>query len=140
MTNTPNAAIKFTLRLPWLNENQPRVDQQRAPHFINTHLTGNLPSVPVFYESTSNETDLTRTLYAVVATNNQSFTLYSGTHQIGSHDLPVYNDGKGRVEKIALTPVATTADLTIIGGYLGCIYIYALAQPGCSVPFPRFHQ
>jgi len=116
-----------------LNENQSRMAQLRAPHFTNTNLTGNLPSVPVFYESTSIETNLTRTLYAVVATNNQSFTLYSGNREIGSHDLPVYNDGWGRVEKVAMTPLAVTADLTIVGGYLGCCFIYGLAQSGYSV-------
>lgn len=124
---------KIHTRAYWLDENQSRVDQQRAPHFINTHLSGSLPPVPVFYGSTSNEMNLARPLYAVVAMNNRSFTLYSGNRKIGSHDLPVYNDGRGRVDKIALTPIAVTADLTIIGGYVGCCYVYGLAQSGYSV-------
>jgi hypothetical protein len=123
---------KIHTRAYWLDENQSRVDQQRAPHFVNTGLTGHLPSVPVFYGSTSNGTDLTPTFYAVVATNNESFTLYSGDREIGSHDLPVYNDGKGRVEKVALTPVAVTADLSIVGGYLGYYFLCGLVQSGSS--------
>jgi hypothetical protein len=124
---------KTHTRAYWLNENQSRVDQLRAPHFINANLAGNLPSVPVFYGSISNETNLAQTLYAIVATNNQSFTLYSGDRAIGAHDLPVYNDGRGRVEKVAMTPIAVTADLTIIGGYVGCYFIYGLGESGYSM-------
>jgi hypothetical protein len=32
--------------------------------------------------------------------------------------MPVYNDGWGRTDRIALTPVAVVADLTIVGGFL----------------------
>ncbi|HXI71546.1 MAG TPA: hypothetical protein VNN22_14420 [Verrucomicrobiae bacterium] len=46
--------------------------------------------------------------------------------------MPTYNDGQGRVEKIALTPVAVTADLTIVGGILGCWFAYGMAQSGCT--------
>src|SRR5208282_1097398 len=100
-------------RAYWLNENQARVDQCRAPHFSNTNLMCNLPSVPVFY-STPRETNCTLMLYAVVETNKQSFTLYSNNGKFSLHELPTYNDGKGRVEKIAMTPIAVTADLTIV--------------------------
>jgi hypothetical protein len=119
-------------RAYWLNENEMRVNQRRAPHFTNTNLMQNLPSVPVFYTSAPSETNLTQALYAIVATNQQSFTLYSGNREISSYDLPFYNDGKGRVEKIALTPIAVTADLTIIGGYIGVWGLYGLAESGFS--------
>jgi hypothetical protein len=104
-------------RAYWLNENEALVHQRRTPHFVNANLMRNLPSVPVFY-STPGETNWTLSLYAVVETNQQSFTLYSDSNKIGSHDLPFYSDGKGKIEKIALTPVTVTADLTIVGGYL----------------------
>jgi hypothetical protein len=116
---------KIRTRAYWLNENEMLVNQRHAPHFVNTNLMRNLPSAPVFY-STSWKINSTLMLYAVVETNQQSFTLYSGNHEIGSHDLPFYNDGKGRVEKIALTPIAVTADLTIVGGYIGCLWIYGM--------------
>jgi hypothetical protein len=119
-------------RAYWLNENEMRVNQRRAPHFTNTNLMQNLPSVPVFYASAPSETNLTQGRYAIVATNQQSFTLYSGNREISSYDLPFYNDGKGRVEKIALTPIAVTADLTIIGGYIGVWGLYGLAESGYS--------
>jgi hypothetical protein len=119
-----NDAIRT--RAYWLNENEARVSQRRAPHFANTNLMCDLQFVPVFYGPTSSKTNLTHAFYAVVATNEQSFTLYSGNREMNSYDLPVYNDGRGRVEKIALTPVAVTADLTIVGGYLGCVWIYGM--------------
>lgn len=118
-------------RAYWLNENQTRVDQRRAPHFASTRLTRDLSPVPVL-ESASTDTNRVLTEYAVIETNRQAFTLYGRAGQISRHDLPTYNDGKGRVEKIALTPVAATADLTIVGGYLGIYFIYALAQSGYS--------
>lgn len=122
-------------RAYWLNENETLMKQRHAPHFVNTNLLRDLPSVPVFSQRLSSETNLMQMFYAVVATNQQSFTLYSGNHEIGSHDLPFYNDGKGRVEKIALTPIAVTADLTIIGGVvvIFCGYWYAASKSSTPI-------
>jgi hypothetical protein len=122
-------------RAYWLNENQERIDQRRAPHFASTNLMRHLSPVPVFY-STLGETNWTFAQYGVVETNRQSFTLYSNNGKISRHDFPTYNDGKGRVEKIALTPVAVTADLTIVGGYLGVWCLYGLAQSGDNNSWP----
>lgn len=104
-------------RAYWLKENQTRVDQRRSPHFASPRLMCNLSPVPVFYSATG-ETNWTLGNYAIVATNRQSFALHASDGTTSGHDLPTYNDGKGRVEKIALTPVAVTLDLTIVGGYL----------------------
>jgi hypothetical protein len=121
---------KIRTRAYWLNENQARVNQRLAPNFVSPGLSRNFPSLPVFYEPVSSEANLTQTLYAIVATNQQSFALYSGNREIDSYDLPFYNDGKGRVEKIALTPIAVTADLTIVGGIIGYWYLEAVAESG----------
>jgi hypothetical protein len=125
-------------RAYWLNQNQTRVDQRRAPHFASPGLMQKLSPVPVFY-ATPGETNWTFAFYAVVETNRQSFTLYCNNGNISRHDLPTYNDGKGRVEKIALTPVAVTADLTIIGGYLGVWFLYGLAESGDNNSWPFNH-
>jgi len=122
-------------RAYWLNENQARVDLRRAPHFASTNLMRHLSPVPVFYAAPG-ETNWTFALYAVVETNRQSFTLYCNNGKISRHDLPTYNDGKGRVEKIALTPVAVTADITIIGGYLGVWCLYGMAESGDNNSWP----
>ena len=61
--------------------------------------------------------------FMITATNGQSFTLYSEGGISATHSLPFYNDGKGKVEKFVLTPLASTADLTIVGGVLGILYL-----------------
>ena len=124
-------------RAYWLNQNQARVDQRRAPHFVSPGLMQKLSPVPVFY-ATSGETNWTFALYAVVETNRQSFTLYYNNGKITRHDLPTYNDGRGRVEKIALTPVAVTADLTIVAGFFGYLYLQSGGgSQGDPWPFNR---
>jgi hypothetical protein len=117
----------------WLGKNQARMDQQHAPHFASTKLMDDLPAVPVFTGSTPGVTNTAPPLYAVMGTNQQSFTLYARGHPMGSHDLPVYNDGWGHVIKAGLTPVAVTADITIIGGVVGCWCAAALGQSGTSI-------
>jgi hypothetical protein len=123
---------KIHTRAYWLNENQTRVDQRRTPHFVGTRSMHRLAPVPVF-DSAPDETGGAWTHYAVVATNRQAFALHAGNGEISVHDLPTYNDGRGRMEKIALTPVAVTADLTIVGGYLGLWFAYGLAQSGYTI-------
>ncbi|MEJ0088329.1 MAG: hypothetical protein WDM80_01010 [Limisphaerales bacterium] len=115
---------KIKTRAYWLNENRTQSDQNRAPHFVNTSLIHDLPSIPVFH-SVPRETNELLAFYAVIATNQQSFKLYYDNREIGSHSLPIYNDGRGKFEKTALTPVAVTADLTIVGCLLGYWYLEA---------------
>jgi hypothetical protein len=120
-------------RAYWLKKNQARVDQQRAPHFTGTNLMCGLPSVPIFHGSATTVTNPPLPLYAVVEPDKQSFALYTGGNKTGSYDLPVYNDGWGRTIKITLTPVAVTTDVTIVGGFIGYLYLEGLAQSDYSV-------
>ena len=110
-------------RAYWLNQNQERVERRHEPDFVSTNLICNLPPVPVFYFVPGKTTN--QIFYAVVATNQQSFVLYSTNSEIGSYDLPFYNDGKGKFEKIAFTPLTVTADITIIGGVIGYWWLEA---------------
>lgn len=118
-------------RAYWLNKNENRVEDKRAPAFARKKSVDHLPPVPVFY-SLPQMPDSTGKLYAVCDTNLDTFTLYSGNREIGSYNFPVYNDGRGRIEKIALTPFAVSADITVVGGYVAVLYAYARA--GSSVP------
>jgi hypothetical protein len=103
-------------RAYWLDKNQALVDQHLRPHFTPASSGRDRPVVPVFYDPIPAGMNLPQGLCAVVATNRQSFTLYMDHRAIGSHGLPIYNDGKGRIEKIALTPLAVTADLSVVPG------------------------
>ncbi len=115
----------------WMNENERRLNNRRAPEFVSPKLAVPLASIPTF-NSVSERGNSPPPVYALVATNGQSFTLYSDTLGVSSHDLPVYNDGKGKMEKAVLTPVAVTADLTIVGGVIGYWYLAELCYSGAS--------
>lgn len=115
-------------RAYWLNKNENRVEDKRAPAFARKKSVDHLPPVPVFYFLPKTP-DLTGKLYAVCDTNLDTFTLYSGNYKIGSYNFPVYNDHWGTVEKTALTPVAMTADASVVCGF----FLYQWAQGGQSI-------
>ena len=100
-----------------LNQSEKRVAQGRKPHFVRAQRSRELPPIPVWQTLPVANTNFAPAVYAVISTNKQSFTIYSSERRT-NHDLPVYNDGWGRTDRIALTPVAVVADLTIIGGFL----------------------
>ena len=119
-------------RAYFLNQNQKHVELGRKPHFVSARLARELPPVPIFQTLSDSNTNFSQIIYAVISTNRQSFTIYSGNEKT-DYSLAVYNDGRGQIDRIALTPVAVTADLTIVGGFLGCWFIYGLAESGYSV-------
>ncbi|HEX7617289.1 MAG TPA: hypothetical protein VF480_01070, partial [Verrucomicrobiae bacterium] len=102
--------------------------QDYRPHFVSTNLTCHLPPVPVRSSVTTNAPEL----FYVVATNGGNFTLFSDRRESGSYSLPFYNDGIGRMERAAWTPLTVTADLTIVGGVLALICWDALAESNSS--------
>jgi len=118
-------------RAYWLNRNQKLIDQHHAPHFVDTKASVGCVAVPVILAATNQSAILPP--YAIVATNGQFFTLHLDNGVTESHDLPCYNDHKGKVEKLALMPIANVADATILGGFLG--YFYLCARCGAN-PFP----
>ena len=109
-------------RAYFLNQNEKRVEQGRKPWFVGAQLSRELPPVPVLTALPLANTNSPPAIFAIVSTNRQSFTIYRD-EQRTNHDLPVYNDGWGRTDRIALTPVAVVADLTIVGGCLGYIWL-----------------
>jgi hypothetical protein len=106
----------------FLNQNVAPLAQRIRPHFVSADSSRGLTPVPIFFSVPTNAPEFFCT---TMKTNGGSFALFSAGQQLGSFELPVYDDGWGRVEKIAWTPLAVTADLTIIGGYLGCWWIYS---------------
>ena len=115
-------------RAYWLKENQHLVEQHVRPHFASMETSRKLAPMPLFYEPITDGTYMPIGLCAVVATNGQSFSLFLDSRTIGTHSLPVFNDGKGRKEKIALTPLAVTADATIVGGFIAYLYLLGYSQ------------
>jgi hypothetical protein len=122
-------------RAYWLKKNQNRVEKQKAPVFARRNQARHfsLNAIPVYYLQP--KTSFPRGIYAVCNTNQESFALFSANHEIGSYDFPVYHDHWGNVEKVALTPVAVTADATVAGGLVALFYAYGRAYGNYSVPF-----
>ncbi|HWD91001.1 MAG TPA: hypothetical protein VG938_01500 [Verrucomicrobiae bacterium] len=119
-------------RAYWLNENEKRLQQCSSPHFIIPNSLNSLTPIPVILPGTS-RIDFPPPPYAQIEFNQRAFTLFLEDHrQAGPYNLPDYNDGKGKVEKFVLTPMAATADATIVGGFLG--YLYIAARCGATGP------
>ncbi len=118
-------------RAYWLNENEKLIEQGHAPHFISTNAIFSLTPIPVM-PVTTNHIDFPPPPYAKIEFDQHSFTLFLDHDQSGPYNLPYYNDGKGKVEKFALTPLASAADVTIVGGVFGYFFLQGLAQSGAS--------
>jgi hypothetical protein len=114
-------------RAYWLNENEKLIGQGHMPHFISANSVFPLTPVPVV-PVTTNHVDFPSRPYAQLEFDQHSFTLFLDHDETRSYNLPVYNDGKGKVEKFALTPLATAADITIVGGFLGYFWLAGVAS------------
>ncbi len=113
---------KIRERAYFVDEAQTPAANPFAPKFVDPKISRNLAPVTVFPIMPTNSID---EFYAVAETNNPGFKLFSGAVKSGPHYLPVYDDGSGRVKRIALTPVAATVDLNIVGGAAGILWLYA---------------
>lgn len=109
----------------YLDENQGPLSRHLAPHFVKLDASFGMRMLPAFRQAPLSPP---AGFYVVKATNTPAFTVYSARREIGSYELPVYNDGVGRTERVALTPVAVTIDATIIGGAAGILCLYALGE------------
>jgi hypothetical protein len=122
------------MRAYLLYQNAKRIAWQKHPKFVKIDDARGLEPVPIFAATNATDADLFSgpPLYAVLSTNKMSFTLYSSGTAVGAFSLPVYRDGMGRMERIALTPLAATADATIIGGAIGVAagYLYVVGRAG----------
>ncbi len=114
-------------RAYFLRQSREPLGKHLRPYFVNTNSACRLPSVPVFCLKPTNAPVLP---YAVIATNGGSYTIFSANDEAGTYSLPSYNDGVGRIERIAWTPLTVTADITIVGGVLVLICWDMLGQSG----------
>jgi hypothetical protein len=122
-------------RAYFLYHNQKRVTQGQKPRFVNTRLSRELPPVPIFQNPPEPSTNSPPTIYAVVSADKQSFAIYSGQGKT-AFSLAVYNDGRGQIYRIALTPIAVTADITVVGGVLALFCWDVLAKSNSSFNGP----
>ena len=102
-------------RAYWLEHNFARVRSRRKPQFVSPSQYHALSPIPVANSAVSPEP---ASIYAILATNDQSFVLPTINQEKGPYQLPVYTDATGRTKQVLLTPLTVAADFTIIGGYL----------------------
>lgn len=57
-----------------------------------------------------------------MATNEPSFTIYSGNRELGSHQLPVYRDRKDAYEGTASTVAKDTGEAALGVGAIGGLW------------------
>jgi hypothetical protein len=119
-----------------LYQNESRIERQRSPRFVKIESVRGLEPVPVFAATNAPVSSPPPPLYAVLSSDKLWFTLYSSGAPVGSYTLPVYRDGMGQTERIALTPLAVTADVTIVGSAAAVVAgaLYGLARAGYSGP------
>lgn len=105
-------------RAYFLQENLRRLEQRRAPRFVGADAARGLN--PILFQSaaTNRPSASGAELTALVNTNGRTFTLWLNGERVGDHDLPVYDDGSGRVKRVLLTPATVVADATLVGGFL----------------------
>lgn len=118
-------------RAYWIERNDRKVLADRRPRFVAVTNAQDLAAVPLADAPTSPPASSYRGLYAVVATNGESFTLYLGERAPTFYRLPVYYAGSGqRVKQVLLTPFAVATDATIVGGIIAVIAAHAVAATG----------
>jgi hypothetical protein len=119
-----------------LNQNQKRVAAHRRPHFVGTNWLSGMTLIPLLSETNLPATALPPKPYATIATNGLAFQLFSAEAETNTYELPVYNDGRGKWERIVLTPITVAADITIVGGFIGYLWLHGMAESGGSASPP----
>ena len=128
-------------RAYFLKQNEARILHDHAPHFVSTNLIGSFPSIPVISAAVgpkSSAKNQVPGLFAVVAINEPSFTIYSGTRELSSHQLPVYQDHKIDYEAATSTAAQDTGKVAAFAipwcGYMAVmVALSALGHPEATI-------
>lgn len=113
----------------FLYQNLKPLTTHGRPYFVSPNTACSLTPVNVFFLMPTNRPDQ---FFGITTNNGGNFAIYHGCRELGSYSLPFYNDGIGRMERIAWTPLTVVADLTIIGGVVVIICWEGLAQSNYS--------
>lgn len=105
-------------RAYFLYENESRIEKRDRPQFVSVRRSQGLEPVPVFSSAEAVAPSLARSTYVIASTNDYLFILHSADGEENSHMLPVYSDGIGEAERIALTPFAITVDAALMCGWV----------------------
>jgi hypothetical protein len=101
-------------RAYYLNRNQDLVNRRKKPQFVS-----------------ASEADAFRSASALLSSDGRQFTIYDGSTEIGTYELPIYPAPSGRVKQILLTPCTLVVDATVAGAILG-LYWLQMGGPGAN--------
>jgi hypothetical protein len=121
-----------TPRAYFLFQNLKRNESRRKPAFVDASRATALKPVEIFAPEQMPENAAALELYAVAARGAPNFKLLSRGHELGEFSLPVYKDGIWQTQKAMLMPLAVGADATVVGGFLGLLWLYASAPGLCD--------
>jgi hypothetical protein len=132
-----NSGRKHTnlTRAYFLNQNLDLIAAKRTPRFVNLDVEKSLSPVPVYFAPYRSGAQPPALPFAVSEAAGQSFTLYSKDGKSEFYHLPVYNNGTANFTRVALTPLAVTADVIVVGGEISfyCLLLY-VESGGTSFP------
>jgi hypothetical protein len=123
-------------RAYWLEPNAIKVTTDRKPRFVPIAKGRELAVVPVTDNPNNASASSYQGLYAVVATDGQSFSLCLAEKEATVYKLPVYHAGSGqKVKQVLLTPFAVAVDATLVGAVLAVVVAHAEAERGWDAPY-----
>lgn len=110
-----------------VNDNEERLQLGKEPIFVT--------SLPVEARPLETNPRMPRTeMWAKVSANGMTFTICRADGRCdGPFSLPTYHGTTGKAKMLVMTPLTVGVDSTIIGGVLGCCFVYGLFQSGGSL-------
>ena len=116
-------------RAYWLRDNLDRIGHTKRPRFATKADMERMARVnPLPIQISAGEGSF------VILLSHDTFTIHETDREDGPHTLPVYRSRSGMAAKLALTPVAAAADLTVIGAAVGATAAVGLAASGVLSP------
>jgi hypothetical protein len=100
-------------RAYFLEPNLKRIVAGQKPIFVDPGKVGPQKEIPLLRSFPLNEPR--PALFAVCSSNECVFSLYRDGKVLGPCDLPIFKDGRETAEQVALTPLAVTGDISIVG-------------------------
>lgn len=108
----------------FLPDNAKVLAAQGKPGFTSPTPGADWVEVPVI---TAGEPVPAAPLYLKLAANNKSFTVVRDGVPDGPHQLPTYVDQSSTAFRVAMTPVAVVADVTVVAVWCGIVSLYMYA-------------
>jgi len=100
--------------------NRERTSAARKPQFVKTPNLNTLKPVMLFGAGQQAVSADGQPVVRMLTSHR--FALQIGANEVGQFDLPVYKSAGSTPERILVTPLAITADATVIGGFMAILY------------------